>query len=600
MKSPKSSHPGLTGMYRRFESCASVVARSVFAGLATPLSHHAYSLYTKGRFNELVSLSVDPSTYSDTSKFRDDYLVCELFSKFDSFDLGIDRDKVAYGKFLDSESLCEETNIRLSAANERGVYSPYSPESFLWTARVKIEQLLGPLNWDEASQYFGFGPGASSSLKRNRGDAYFKYGVVRPHTTKANALVSYVAVKSEPRWWKHLLGHRDPVTFSNLPIEQQIEELFEIVPGNRVTTVPKSAKTNRVIAVEPDLNMYIQKGIGGVIRRCLKRVGVDLDDQGLNQRLAQVASSTGAYATIDLSSASDTICLKLVELLLPPDWFEAVKQSRSPVGTMPNGTLIRYQKVSSMGNGFTFELESLIFWAICSSAMSLLKPALRQMAVYGDDLIVPTDICHTVLWLLEYVGFMPNKKKTFVSGPFRESCGKHFFLGADVTPFYIRKDIVSSDRLIHAANSIRRWARLSYGLDYRLKICYLSIVNLLDRRLRRPTIPESLGDIALWGDFDEVRPSRLGRGFEGWKAFGFQEKSQKLRPDDIPLLIRNLGIIATRRVTSYTGHWFWDYLQKVKLELDLSEVVTRPRDIKWQIVRPAVVQWESYGPWLSP
>jgi len=603
----KKFHPGIPGMYRRFDSCATVIAESIYSALRSPFSEKMYGLSRKGQFMELVSSSVDPSMYDDPDSFRNDYLASELMSKFDSFDLGIDRQKAALLKFLDTERQCRDTNQRLSRNYVSGLASPYTPESFIWTAREKIASLLGPFNWDKASTHFAFGPGASTSVRRVNGDAYFKYGVVRPHTTKANSLLSLAAVKSSPRWFNHLLGNRDPSAFLNLPIDQQIEELFEIVPGNKVTTVPKSAKIDRIIAIEPDLNMYIQKGIGGLIRSRLKRVLVDLDDQTLNQRLAHEASLTGQFASIDLSSASDTVSLKLVELLLPHDWVEAIKQSRSSRGTMPDGTLITYQKVSSMGNGFTFELESLIFWAICSSVISLLRPASRRLAVYGDDLLVPVEISSTVLWLLSYLGFTPNKKKTFVSGPFRESCGKHYFRGIDVTPFYIRKDVESSDRLISIANRIRSWSVTSFGLDPTLKVCYLAVVNLLPKCLRRPTIPRSLGDIALWGDFDEVCPNRADRGFEGWKALGFSKCMKTISPDDDPLLVRNLHILErgkesfqiSERRRETLSEDFGSYLNNGK-EIDLAEVNLKPQQVKWQVVRPVTVQWESYGAWLAP
>lgn len=143
--------------------------------------------------------------------------------------------------------------------------------------------------------------------------------------------------------------------------------------GNKVTTVPKNSKTDRVIAIEPLMNMYVQKGIGGAIRHSLRSVGINLNDQTSNQRLAREGSLQGKLATVDLSSASDSVSLLLVEELLPPDWVAAIKLCRSPCGVLPDGSVINYQKVSSMGNGFTFELESLIFWAACSSVCQYLR-----------------------------------------------------------------------------------------------------------------------------------------------------------------------------------------------------------------------------------
>jgi hypothetical protein len=599
----KKFHPGIPGMYRRFESCATAISESIYRALGSPLAIECYGLSRKGEFMGLVSKSLDPSSYTDADLFRRDYLAVELMSKFDSYDLGIDRDEVALQKFIQAEDQCRSANKRLSVRYETGLITPYSPESFIWTAREKIAALLGPFDWDKASAHFAFGPGASTSVRRERGDAYFKYGVVRPHTTKANSLLSLAAVKACPNWFNHLLGARDSSAFLNLPAEQQAEELFEFVPGNKVTTVPKNAKTNRVIAIEPDLNMYVQKGIGRLIRQRLKRVHIDLDDQCVNQRMAKESSISGSHATIDLSMASDTVSLELCSLLLPHDWFDAIKQCRSERGVMPDGKLITYQKVSSMGNGFTFELESLLFWALCSSVVALLRPATRRIAVYGDDLLVPVEICHTVLWLLKYAGFTPNAKKTFLHGPFRESCGKHYFLGTDVTPFYIKKDVVSSDRLITVANRIRDWSVTSFGLDALLKVSYLTVVDLLPKSLRRPTIPRSLGDIALWGDFDEVCPQKAGRGQEGWKALGFQQDVETIGPEDLPLLIRNLKVLGDN-IEVFERESIRFFTEMVKLrrrdgsEIDSSKVNLKPRRVKWRVVRPLTVQWESFGGWL--
>jgi hypothetical protein len=182
--------------------------------------------------------------------------------------------------------------------------------------------------------------------------------------------------------WNHIVcssteGPRQPV---------------KLVKGNSIITVPKNYKTDRTIAKEPCMNIYIQKGIGRCIRKRLKRVGIDLDDQKRNQEGARIGSLDGSLATIDLSMASDTVALELVSFLLPNDWWWALEQCRSPVGVLPSGELVAYQKISSMGNGFTFELESLLFWAICQQvACSNINETDCRILVYGDDIVVPTD-----------------------------------------------------------------------------------------------------------------------------------------------------------------------------------------------------------------
>ena len=190
--------------------------------------------------------------------------------------------------------------------------------------------------------------------------------------------------------------------------------------------------------------MFFQKGIGGTMRERLRRIGINLNDQSLNQRLALKGSITGELATIDLSSASDSVSLGLVDFLIPEDWREAIGVTRSHFCQLPGGSFACLKKVSSMGNGFTFELESLIFYALAKAVYPTGKTG-RDISVYGDDIIVPTAGVGQLVDLLKFCGFSTNVEKSFWSGPFRESCGKHYFRGHEVTPLYVRKDVTCID-----------------------------------------------------------------------------------------------------------------------------------------------------------
>jgi hypothetical protein len=380
-------------------------------------------------------------------------------------------------------------------------------------ARGKIANLLGKFDWDEAERCFGFGPGATTRLSRRKADRYYKFGP-KPDTTLHNLALSRLIVSRVNPWVHHLSGARFPASPTN--------DCFNVVQGNKVTTVPKSSKTDRPIAIEPDMNSYVQKGIGACIRRRLKRCGVDLDDQTLNQRLAREGSLDNSLATIDLSSASDTVSRRLVELLLPEDWFHAMNISRSHFGTLPSGEIIRYQKFSSMGNGFTFELESLIFWALAQSVLSYLETKDHRLGIYGDDLIVPSECASLLLNVLKVCGFTPNEKKTFVDGPFRESCGKHYFNGIDVTPFYLRKQLDEPQPMFVAVNNHRRWlARKSEFIgksDWKL---HTQFVRMVPKWLRSYRGPDGYGDDFLAVNFEEARPQKVSdlrrsKGHEGW------------------------------------------------------------------------------------
>lgn len=98
-----------------------------------------------------------------------------------------------------------------------------------------------------------------------------------------------------------------------------------------------------------------------------------------------------------------------------------------------------YQKISSMGNGYTFALESAIFTAIVYGVMKAVRGQFRKdmFAVYGDDIIVPKNLSSYVIDTLNLCGFSVNEEKTFLHGPFRESCGADWFNGHPVRPVFL-------------------------------------------------------------------------------------------------------------------------------------------------------------------
>jgi hypothetical protein len=230
----------------------------------------------------------------------------------------------------------------------------------------------------------------------------------------------------------------------------------------KIKAVPKNAKTHRIIAVEPRANSLLQTGVGKYFRKRLKRVGIDLDDQGPNQDGAFRAFTDG-LATIDLKAASDTVALEVVYDLLPVEWALLLDDLRCPKAEMPDGTVRYLEKFSSMGNGFTFELESLIFWAVVSSVVDALKPG-GEVLVYGDDIICPAETAGKVIECLAFLGFETNKEKSFLSGAFYESCGRHFFHGKEVTPIYQKETIETEVELLRLGNRLIRYAhRMSDG-----------------------------------------------------------------------------------------------------------------------------------------
>lgn len=238
-------------------------------------------------------------------------------------------------------------------------------------------------------------------------------------------------------------------------------------------TVPKTSVIDRVACKEPELNMYCQKAVGDFIRQRLKRNGIDLNDQTVNQVLAREGSMDGSLATIDLSSASDSVTISLVQAILPLEWSMLLMELRSPNTWVPahtseDGSSIEAhwhinEMISSMGNAFTFELESLLFWLL-TRACAYFTRTQGRISVYGDDIICPSGLRDSVESTLEFFGFTLNPSKTFWDGNFRESCGKHWFSGVEVTPFYVKRVPTRLSDWCLLLNHLRQWSSSSYGI----------------------------------------------------------------------------------------------------------------------------------------
>lgn len=236
-----------------------------------------------------------------------------------------------------------------------------------------------------------------------------------------------------------------------------------------------------------------------------------------------------------------------------------------------------------MGNGFTFELESLIFWALCSAVMDCLSID-GDLSVYGDDIIVPVKAYPAVKEILAFAGFTTNDKKTFADGPFRESCGKHYFKGQDVTPIYIRNRPTCWPDYVAIANKLRRHARLSWGMDSSYRPAYDYVVSLLPPYFRNP-IPDDLGDLGLVVDFDEACPV-FDRDMMTYCCDILLSQERPTGWGGFPYLLRQLRSKESLGAEVLQGPAFKIPYRKGKPE----PVRRKPKRVK---------QWPSFGPWLE-
>lgn len=423
--------------------------------------------------------------------------VAAFFSKRSDIKLeGIDPKATAWETFVEAEALCKETNECFRLNSDGEFYFLPRVESVFYVAQRKISSILG--NVPVLSELrLRFGPGATTQVRKR--DASARRKLSQMFCCSEDAVESLPDLLAEVPDWSQASRLDDLVTDCSVSVDNA-----------RVDFVRKTAKTDRTIAVEPMLNGMVQLAIGDHISDRLRQAGVNLRDQTLNQRLAREGSITGALATLDLSSASDTVASGLVLSLLPVEWVELLGKFRCSRADTPKG-LVDLEKFSTMGNGFTFALESLIFFALAKAATEL-SEAQGPVSVYGDDIIVPTAAFDLVVEALVAAGFRVNAKKSFSTGSFRESCGKDYYSGISVRPCYI-KDAVSGESLFILHNFyVRNWLPEPASL----------VLDHLSDEVRIYG-PDGFGDGHLLGDYVANR-----HGVErGWSGYTFETYTRK-------------------------------------------------------------------------
>lgn len=229
--------------------------------------------------------------------------------------------------------------------------------------------------------------------------------------------------------------------------------VVKFVNGNRYGTVPKNNQKDRSICLEPLCNMFVQRAIGlGLRNALLKACDVDLDNLAEKHRLL---ISSKKVATIDLSDCSDAISLKLVRYLLPKRALSHVLASRSEMTLGPDGNYYVTRKVSSMGNGFTFDLMSIILLALSRTFDT-------DSSVFGDDIICRADVAYDLIDNLKRADYDINLSKTNINTGFRESCGAHFLDGHGYVTCFDMKWLHTDHDLIVALNKVAILAKV-YG-----------------------------------------------------------------------------------------------------------------------------------------
>lgn len=242
--------------------------------------------------------------------------------------------------------------------------------------------------------------------------------------------------------------------------------------SSKFAVVPKQLGKNRYICMEPASLQYLQHGLLSELetfisdsKHPLSRI-IKLRDQTQNRDLCSQAIQNG-LATIDLSNASDCVTHTLVKSI-----FGHLPLYRYLYGTRSDCVKSEYGNLeprffAGMGSAICFILESIVFSMIAECAFRSVTHRTSRgrrdgLSVYGDDIIAPLEVAVQTMDHLVRLGFEVNVDKTFVSGPYRESCGVEYVDDCEVLTIrhprkILRPDdyvaIDSIDMVVDLANS---------------------------------------------------------------------------------------------------------------------------------------------------
>jgi hypothetical protein len=375
----------------------------------------------------------------------------------------MDRDEQGRKRHCEShgcEVLCEETSRRDPELDIAVIYQGFgkSPlyhsrvESIDAHLRVDMSLLLARLDFVSSLVTATLGPYSPEEWRFRHGP-----GVVSEYVGPANKYY----------WtnWSEALEREFPIADCGFHNYGSWADSLHVRPDyssgeleSRLICVPKTFSKPRLIAAEPSSKQWCQQNIWHYFRSRSEATWiykfVRFDDQTLNQQLCKEGSRDDTLATVDLSEASDRVTCHAVGQMFRgnPKLLNCLRASRtqkvSQNVTDKVPSVIPLRKFSTMGNACTFPVESLIFLSIAIATV-LTHRKLRatkrnveslsgEVAVFGDDIVIPSECRVLFTEALKILDFKVNTKKSFWTGRFRESCGVDAYGGVEVTPAYWR------------------------------------------------------------------------------------------------------------------------------------------------------------------
>lgn len=466
--------------------------------------------------------------------------------------------QMAERKFVD-------TQCRLSVFREYPVGLKY----LLRKTRQLVSSILGPYDPAEHSDACRFSKNAvvGSPLAR----AYLDLKLSR----------SLTGSKGHIQWFRnHYLPQDHLLKDVLVQCMAKTKPRYTECTTLQLTMVPKSWKAYRTITPNTLLGSFHSRGLGVMIGRRLAQIGLDKSRlQGRHGVLAKKLSVSRSHVTADLSAASDSFTSQLIRSLVPYPWFNQLRLGRIKHCSIDNKQ-IYMSSFMAMGIGFTFELQTLLFYCLLETLRRLLGIK-GFVSVFGDDLIYPRRLHKAVATIFPLLGFSLNLEKTFVDAPFRESCGSDFYKGIDVRPYMPEGVGVRLSRLPYEAFLYK----LINGLTRRWDVCEIPITyNRLLVELSKST-----GRILqVPPDFPDISGVRVDRVVNTWYMPWVIPKVDML---NTTYIFEHLRMACDKRIVNHLFPYYWDWFRQ-KLKDDEDPWFPDPFEIdtpslSWVRTRPA-------------
>lgn len=359
---------------------------------------------------------------------------------------------------------------------------------------------------------------------------------------------------------------------------------------SQVQIVNKSYKSGRVIAKENATRAFFMQGLRVHLQEVLHHNGYEYlmpsEHQEFNGMLAHIGSMTGEFATVDLTSASDSIPCGFVREVFPSLLTHVWDELRSDYFQVPSGKCYISYMANTSGSPLCFDMEKIVFYAIARVASDLsasfggYKPSL--VTAMGDDIIIPAYAYDTIHDLLTMLGIVMNEDKSFsTESQYRESCGYEANAGVTtVTTYFPRKSLGKDVNAIPSLKELHNKLFLK-GYRHAAKAIYAALEEL------KPTF-KSRSSIAQYVEYGAVPDLLADLELAPVKNNKSYEDPSVTVPNHSTLLARRRGVLKyfdcnyqTFQYVQYLLHGPL-YLTPLDKLLKVSTARCRPEDFTTQ------------------